>query len=565
MTPRAGDLALAASLFLVTLAAYAGLWNAGFVHIDDPLYVTGNAMVLRGLTLEGLAWALATDHTGNWSPLTWLSHMLDVTLYSADPRGHHATNVLLHATSSVLLFALLRRTTGAPLRAALAAALFAWHPLRVESVAWISERKDVLSMALALATLHLWVSTLRHGGRGRYAAALGAFALGLSAKPMLVTLPFLLVVLEVWPLRRIDTHSLRGLALGAARSLAGKLPFLALAAVSSGITLAVQQVAMTAAEVLPLEVRAANAVLAVATYLRQLVWPSGLAILYPYPAGFALLPLLGAGLLLIGLVGASLALRRERPWLLAGVAWFLGALVPVLGLVQVGDQAHADRYTYLPSIGPCWIAAWAIPSAALASPARRWAAGVAACAAATALLLGTVRQVRVWHDGATLFAHAIAVAPDQASLRTHLALGHALVAEGRLAEAVSAYREALRRDPGSAETMNFLGVALASLGRVDEAASLFEAAIRLAPAFAHPYHGLGTLAAQAGDFARARDYFAAACERAPESAAMRLHLARALQQLGEIDAAREALRAAVALDPLSLEARTALDALERPR
>jgi Tfp pilus assembly protein PilF len=459
----------------------------------------------------------------------------------------------------------LRRTTGAPLRAALAAALFAWHPLRVESVAWVAERKDVLSMTLALVTMHLWVSHLRDGGWRSYAAALAAFALGLAAKPMLVTLPFLLVVLEVWPLRRIDTDSLRGLALGAARSLAGKLPFLALAAVSIGITLVVQRVAMTGAEVLPLEVRAANAVLAVVTYLRQLVWPSGLAILYPYPAGFSLLPLLGAGLLLIGLVGVSLALRRERPWLLAGVTWFLGALVPVIGLVQVGEQAHADRYTYLPSIGPCWIAAWAIPSAALASPARRWAAGVAASAVCTALLLGTVRQVRVWHDGATLFAHAIAVAPGQASLRTHLALGHALVAEGRLAEAVSAYREALRREPQSAETMNFLGVALAGLGRVDEAASQFEAAIRVDPAFAHPYHGLGTLAAQAGDFARARDYFAAACERAPESAAMRLHLALALQQLGEIDAAREALRTAVTLDPFSVEARTALDALERTR
>lgn len=565
MSPRARDLALAAALFLGTIAAYAGLWNAGFVHIDDPDYVTGNAMVLRGLTPEGMAWALTTDHAGNWFPLTWWSHMLDVTLYGAEPRGHHATNVLLHATSSVLLFALLRRTTGAPLRAALAAALFAWHPLRVESVAWISERKDVLSMALALVTLHLWVSHVRHGGRARYAAALGAFALGLAAKPMLVTLPFLLVVLEIWPLRRIELDSLRGLALGAARSLAGKLPFLALAAVSSGITLVVQQVAMTTTEVLPLEVRAANALLAVVTYLRQLVWPSDLAVLYPYPAGFSLLALAGAALLLIAGVGGSLALRRERPWLLAGVAWFLVALVPVLGLVQVGDQAHADRYTYLPSIGACWIAAWAIPSAALASPARRWAAGLGAGAVLAALLLGTVRQVRVWHDGATLFAHAIAVAPEQTPLRTRLALGHSLVAEGRLDEAVAAYREALRREPRSAEATNFLAVALARLGRRDEAASLFEEAIRLDPAFAHPHHGLGTLAAQAGDFARARDHFAAACERAPDSAAMRLDLARVLEQLGEIDAAREALRAAVALDPLSTEARAALEALERRR
>lgn len=565
MTPRARDTALAAALFVGTLVAYAGLWNAGFVHFDDQDYVTGNPMVLRGLTPEGLAWALTTDHAGNWFPLTWASHMLDVSLFGANPRGHHATSVLLHAASAVLLFALLRRTTGAPLRAALAAALFAWHPLRVESVAWVSERKDVLSMALALVTMHLWVSHLRSGGRRSYAAALAAFALGLAAKPMLVTLPFLLVVLEVWPLRRIDVVSLRALASGAARSLAGKLPFLALAAVSGAITLAVQRVAMTPGDVLPLDVRAANALLAVAIYLRQMVWPVDLGVLYAYPAGFSMLRLLGAGLLLAGLVGGALALRRERPWLLAGVAWFLGALVPVIGLVQVGDQAHADRYTYLPSIGLCWIAAWAVPSAALASPARRWMAGVAAGAVAAALLLGTVRQTRVWHDGPALFAHAIAIARGHAPLRTHLALGHALVAEGRLAEAVPAYREALRIDPRSAETLNFLGVALAGLGRVDEATSQFEAAIRVDPAFAHPYHALGTLAAQAGDFARARDYFAAACEREPGSATMRLHLALALQQLGEIDAAREALRAAVALDPDSVEARSALDALERTR
>lgn len=564
MNPPARDLALAAALFLGTIAAYAGLWNAGFVHIDDPDYVTGNAVVLRGLTPEGMAWALTTDHAGNWFPLTWWSHMLDVTLWGAHPRGHHATNVLLHATSAVLLFALLRRTTGAPLRSALAAALFAWHPLRVESVAWISERKDVLSMALALVTLHLWVSYVRSGGRGRYAAALGAFALGLAAKPMLVTLPFLLVVLEVWPLRRIEVDSLRGLALGAARSLAGKLPFLALAAASSGITLVVQQVAMTTTEVLPLEVRAANALLAFVTYLRQLVWPSGLAILYPYPSGFSLLALLGAGLLLVGLVGGSLALRRERPWLPAGVAWFLGALVPVIGLVQVGAQAHADRYTYLPSIGPCWIAAWAVPSAALASRAGRRAAAAVAAAVLAVLFVATARQVRVWRDGPTLFAHALAVLPEPPT-GVRVGLGHALVAEGRLDEAVSAYRDALAHDPGSAEAMNFLGVTLAQLGRADEAASWFEAAIRTDPDFAHPHHGLGTLAAQAGDFARARDHFAAACERAPESATMRLHLARALERLGELDAAREAARAAVELDPFSVEARTALEALERRR
>jgi tetratricopeptide (TPR) repeat protein len=556
MSDRARDAALGAALFAVTCAAYAGLWNADFVGFDDPDYVSGNPIVQQGLSWAGLRWALATTHAGNWFPLTWASHMLDVTLFGVDPRGHHAVSVLLHATSSALLFAVLRGATGDPLRAAFAAALFAWHPLRVESVAWIAERKDVLSVLLALLAVAAWSRHARGGSRIWGAAALACFALGLAAKPMLVTLPLLLVAFEVWPLRR-TAPTVRANA----TSLVAKWPFLVLAAASSAITLAVQRAATTSLEALPLAARAANALLSIGTYLRQLVWPVDLSVLYAYPTELPILRVAGAGALVAAGIGAAVALRRERPWLVAGVAWFGIALVPVLGLVQVGEQAHADRYTYLPSVGLCWIAAWLWPSRWLGSPGARALAAAAALGVASLLVVATARQVRVWSDGVALFEHAAAVEPHNASARLHL--GNALAAAGELEAAAAAYREALRLRPDAAEPTHHLGVVLARLGRTREAAAQFESAARLDPDWADPHHSLGVLAAQRGDFAAARTHLGAARERRPDSAPIRMHYGLALRQLGERAAALAELREAVRLDPFSAEAQRALDAAER--
>jgi Flp pilus assembly protein TadD len=556
MSGRARDVALGAALFAVTCAAYACLWHADFVGFDDPDYVSGNAIVQQGLTWAGLRWALVATHAGNWFPLTWMSHMLDVTLFGVDPRWHHAVNVVLHATSGVLLFALLRGATGAPLRAAFAAALFALHPLRVESVAWIAERKDVLSVLLALLAVAAWCRHAERGSRAWGAAALGCAALGLTAKPMLVTLPLLLVAFEIWPLRRTPPT-----ARAVARSVAGKWPFLALAAASSAITLAVQRAATTSLEALPVAARAANALLSIAVYLRQLVWPVDLSVLYAYPSEFSVARVAAAGALVAASVGAALAWRRERPWLAAGIAWFLVALVPGLGLVQVGEQAHADRYTYLPSIGLAWIAAWAVPAGWLARPAARVGASVAALVVLALLVVATARQVRVWHDGVALFANAAAVEPHNGSAQLHL--GNALAAAGDLEGAAAAYAEALRLRPDAVEPTHHLGLVEARLGRVDAAARYFEAAARLDPGWADPRHSLGVLAAQRGDFAAARAHLAAARERAPDSAPIRLHYGLALRQLGEAAAALAELREAVRLDPFSAEARRALDAAER--
>ncbi|RIK96242.1 MAG: hypothetical protein DCC71_22550 [Proteobacteria bacterium] len=563
MSASARDRVLGAGLAAVTCALYAGLASAGFVHFDDPAAVTANPVVVQGLTPGGVAWAFTTTHTGNWMPLTWLSHMLDVSLWGLAPAGHHATSVALHAASSLLLFDLLRRATGAPWRAAFAAALFAWHPLRVESVAWIAERKDVLSMLLGLASLHAWSAFVRRGGRARWAASLAWFALGLLAKPMLVTLPFLLVLLEIWPLRRIPLASPRAAAAACARSLAAKTPFLALSLASCAITLAAQAGARSSLDAVPLAVRLGNAALATVTYLRQMVWPADLAVLYPFPETLSLPAVAGAALLLAALSWLAIARAARRPELFAGWAWFLGSLVPVIGLVQVGEQAHADRYTYLPSIGLAWIAAW-LPPAWWAQ--RRAAAAATATAAATILALlafATVRQTAVWRDGVALFSHAVAVTPRSAPAQLHL--GHALAAEGRLDEAARAYEAALRARPGGPEATHRLGVVRAQQGRVAEAKALLEEAIRLDPAWADPLHDLGVLEAQRGDFAAAGRRLAAARERRPDSAPIRLHYGLALQRLGRSDAAREELRAALALDPLSEDARRALAELEHAR
>jgi len=556
MTRPARDALLAALLFLGTLALYAGLRQAGFVHFDDPDYVTANPIVQQGITQGGVAWAFTTAHAGNWFPLTWLSHMLDVALFGLDPRGHHATSVVLHALSAVLLFDLLRRGTGSSWRSALAAALFAWHPLRVESVAWVAERKDVLSVALALLSMRAWVLHTTRGGRGSYAASFGWFALGLLAKPMLVTLPFLLVVLEVWPLRRIRLVPVAEALREVARSLAGKLPFLALSIAASAVTLLVQRGAATSLEVLPLSSRLANAILSTVVYLRQFVWPVDLAAIYPHPGSIPGPLLIAALALLLAVTALAVARARRDPSLLAGWCWFLGSLVPVIGLVQVGAQAHADRYTYLPSIGLCWAVAWALPDA---SPLARRASAVLAAAACIALAVTTTRQVPVWQDGVRLFAHAAAVVPDNTPALLHL--GNAWAAADRLPEAADAYREALAIDPTSAEANHHLGLVLARQRRDAEASRHFEAAIRLDPAWADPHHDLGILAVRHRDFAGAREHLARARELRPDFAPIRLHYGLVLQSLGETAAARAELEAAARLDPHSSEARNALRAL----
>src|SRR6059036_456916 len=393
------NLAIAGLVVLGTLAVFAPALRHGFVNYDDPEYVTENPRVRAGLSWAGLGWAFAAPHAANWHPLTWLSHMLDAQLFGLAPAGHHATSVLLHATSAALLFEVLAGMTGTPWRSAFVAAVFALHPLRVESVAWVSERKDVLAGFFWMLALAAYARYARRRGAADYVLVVAAFVLGLLAKPMVVTLPLVLLLLDVWPLRRPWTIAL----------VWEKLPLVLLAAAASALTVVAQRGAgaMASLESLPLAARMAEAVVAFRAYLEKTFWPARLAVFYPHrplPIGEV------AASCVVLLVVSALAIRerRRRPWLLVGWLWYLVALLPVVGLVKVGEQAMADRFSYLPQIGVLLMIAWAAADAG-GSRAVASAGGVVALAACVAL---TARQLDIWRDSVSLFAHASAVSRD---------------------------------------------------------------------------------------------------------------------------------------------------------
>jgi len=495
--------ALALGLALLTVAAYSGVTALGFISLDDPQYVAANPIVLRGLTSGGLRYAFTTTDLGNWHPLTWLSHMAVAQFAGATPAPHHAVNVALHIACVVLLFAFLDQTTRAPWIAALAAALFAVHPLHVESVAWVAERKDVLSTLfwlLAMITQARWATT---GRRAWWWGTLAAMALGLMSKPMLVTLPIALLLLDVWPLRRLGRTPI-------ARLVGEKLPLFALAVAAGAVTLWAQAAegAMKAIERPSFGLRLANAVRSCGVYLLQTVWPVDLAVFYPYPSSIPALDVLLAALALIALsAGAWLAARRA-PWLTVGWLWFLVTLLPVLGLVQVGAQAHADRYTYVPHIGLFAALAFGIERLAARGNLARFtnvAMSVAALCACTVL---TRAQVSLWQNDHVLFEHTIEAAGG--SPVAHDALGRALQAEGKLGPALEHYRAAIQLRPSYASAWVNLGTALDASGDAPGALSSFEKATQAAPELVEAWVNLGSSLARAQRPAEA----AAALDRA---------------------------------------------------
>lgn len=577
------DRAIMVVLVLATVLLFVRAVGHGFVNYDDPDYVTANPRVQAGLSWGTVRWALGAAEASNWHPLTWLSHAADVSLFGRDPRGHHATSVLLHGLNAAFAFLALVRLTGARWTSALAAALFAWHPLRVESVAWVAERKDVLSglcWFLALWAYAVHAERRRAGGGvgWPYAGALGAFALGLMAKPMLVTMPCVLLLLDVWPLRRLDLAGANGERVG--RLLLEKLPFFALAAVSSVVTYVVQSQGGSVSAALGLGPRFANAFVAVASYLGSWVWPVDLAVLYPHPGAW---PVARVALAVAVVVAGSVLAwtqRRRRPWVAVGWLWFLGTLVPVLGLVQVGLQARADRYTYLPIIGVQLAVLWSLRDIVVSGPARRRAALVAG-AALVALAGVTWRQLGVWRDSLTLFDHALAVTRgnyvahdnrgfhlaglgrlDEAmsAYRAALALrpdylnannnlGHALVQLGRAAEAVPPLRAALAANPSHLEVRNNLANALSDLGQLAEAMEHYEFVLARRPAHANALNGSGVVLAMQNRLPEARARLEAAAAADPALAGARHNLGNVCAMLGLRDEAVRAYLAANALNP----------------
>ena len=509
------------------LAVYAQTAGHGFVNYDDPSYVSANSQVARGLSLDGFAWAFSSGHMSSWSPLTWLSHMLDVQLFGLDPGAHHMVSVALHAATSVLLFLVLSRMTGDRWRSAFVAALFALHPLRVESVAWVSARKDVLSGLFFVLSLGAWTRWVERPRASAYLLALGLFALGLLAKPMLVTLPFVLLLLDVWPLRR-GARGVRAL-------VSEKLPFFVLAAASSLVTYAVQESggAVRTFDAVPLGVRLANLPVSYATYLVKTIWPTELTVFHPLPPMQPAWRVAGSLLLLGAISVAALRDVRRRPALAVGWLWFIGMLVPVSGLVQVGGQAWAERYSYLPSIGLGVAAAWSVPSLA---PRALWPVRALAVGALSVAALLSFRQVGVWRDSISLWTHALAVSPENYLAQSKLAT--LAIAAGRPDEAIARLELALHTNPAHAASHVTLAAALEQVGRADEARAHLERALELEPAFAIAHFNLANLLLDQARASDAEAHYRAALRGGLELGAVHQGLALALDAQGRTDEAR---------------------------
>ena len=532
---------LCALLVLVTLATFRGLASSSFILFDDNGYVTENAHVRRGLDADSIGWAFTTGAQANWHPATWLSHMLDVSLFGLDAGKHHLTSLLLHASNAVLLFLLLVRMTGKTWRCAFAAALFALHPLHVESVAWIAERKDVLSTCFWLLTLWAWLRFLDVRTPARYALVVAFYALALMAKPMLVTLPFTLLLLDYWPLGRMGRLPL----------WKEKLPLFAMAAVSCIVTFAVQSGAgaVQTLQRFTFAERVANALLSAVSYLGKTFWPSALAVFYPYPDGLALSSgvVVGSALLLAGATTVALRLARRAPFLAFGWLWYLGTLVPVIGLVQVGGQAMADRYTYVPLIGIFVAIAWTLAEIGDASAPLRFAAAGFAAASLAALVVVTRLQVGYWAGDVPLFRHALEVTSNNWLARNNL--GRGLFAEGRTEEAIAQYEEALRISPGYADARYNLGLAFGRIGKNSEAIEQFEQALRFKPNFPEARNNLGGVLAESGRLDAAMEQYELAIRLDPQNAEAPYNLGNALFALGHLDAAIDQYRRSLALRP----------------
>ena len=533
-------------LTLVTLLVYQPLLKSQFLVYDDPDYVTANPHVLTGLSWQNLQWAFVTDHADNWHPLTWISHMLDCQLFGVNAPAQHLVNVLLHIASTLLLFLWLQRITAAKWRSALVAGLFALHPLHVQSVAWIAERKDVLSTLFWMLTLWSYSRYAKREGGIHYFFALLFFALGLMAKPMLVTLPCVLLLIDYWPLKRfVETKT--------SRLILEKIPFFILSAAVSAITLAVQKKhAMASLGAFPLPLRLENTATAYMAYLGKTVCPLNLAVIYPYDLHPALPQVIIAALSLVLISGYIVFLRLQRPYLLTGWLWFLGTLLPVIGIIQVGDQAMADRYAYIPSIGLFIIIAWGSADMAntLKIPVAPRATGATLVLAICASI--TCMQLPYWHDSIALFEHAISCTTGN-NIAQDL-LGKAFADQQQHDQAIEHYNAALQIQPSDPKTWNNLGISLLAVGRLDEAIRACQEALRLNPNFEDARNNLAVALNQAGRSDEAIKQFSEAVQLDPGNANTHYNLGNLYMNIGSLDEALAQFTEALRLQPAFAEA-----------
>jgi protein O-mannosyl-transferase len=547
---RFSILAVCVFLLLAVLAVFGQTHTHEFIDFDDNVYIYENGHVRGGLTRAGLGWALTSTHAGFWHPLTTISHMLDIEMFGLNSGRHHAISVFIHAATAMMLFLAILRLTREFWPSAVAAAVFAIHPLRVESVAWAAERKDVLSGFFFALTLLLYAGYARQPSILRYLAVALSLSLGLMCKPMLVTTPFVLLLLDYWPLDRVagsgwwaagKTSLHRPRATRHAPSALGwlmleKAPLLVLALLMSAVTVWAQEVAIQSTAMYSLQARFANAAVSYVAYLRQMFWPSGLAVFYPHPKdSLPAWQALGAFGLLSAISVSLFLLRQRRPYLLVGWLWYLGMLVPVIGFVQSGEQARADRFTYLPQIGLAIALVWWAADASRGWRHQRLALAPLVVGVVAVLAFIAERQTRHWHDSVTLFNHTLDCTSPNSIARNNLAF--ALAELGQDDDAIVHYQRALEIQPGYASAHVNLGKILARRGQVDEAIVHFRNAVEIRPDYALAYYNLGTALDNLGQVDEVIIHYRKTLELEPDFFEARNNLGIALTRRGEVDEA----------------------------
>lgn len=530
-------------LIFITLLVYSQVREFDFIVWDDPLYVTANIHIQTGFHWESIRWAFTTHHGALWHPLTWLSHMLDYRLYGLSPAGHHLTNLFWHLLNGLLLFRILQSMTGEIWPSFLVALLFAVHPLRAESVAWVTERKDVMSTFFWLLTTWFYLRYVRAPILKNYIPVAVSMGLGLMVKPMLVTLPFALMLLDFWPLRRAQTyHSWIPL-------LREKIPLFVLVLLSIILAIWAQHSATSLFpfDVKPLPLRIGNAVVSYVTYLYKSFWPAGLSVVYPYADSFPLWKLGAASIVLGGCSWFACRFRQRFPYVLIGWLWFLGTLVPVIGIVQAGAVAMADRFTYIPSIGLFIIIAWGIKDFLSIHPSYRWGL-VLACISAVIVLSALCHiQVQHWKDSITLFQHALNVQED--NFLAHGCLGAAFIQQGNPEQAEKHLRRALEINPGYPEALNDLGTILTDAGKYQEAILHFSNALTLNPNYAEAHNNLALTLTYMNRFPEAIEHYKIAIALNPRSSNALNNLGAALAQQGRFEDAKPYFLQALMIQP----------------
>ena len=545
--------AISATLVAITFAVFAQTLGHDFVNYDDNTYVYDNPQVFRGLTLSGVKWAFTHFDNDNWHPLTSISHMIDCSLFGLKPRGHHLVNVLLHAIAVVLLFLVLNRMTSAPSSprrvfdrtggiwpSAFVAALFAIHPLHVESVAWIAERKDVLSAVFFMLTLGAYAHYARQPSIGRYIVMSIMFALGLMSKPMFVTVPIILLLLDYWPLNRFGKTM-------TVKLVAEKIPLLALSAALSVATVFAQRQGEARLQVLPFMWRITNALAAFVVYIWQMIWPAKLALVYPHPGRLPLWEITGAAALLFVITTFVFVFRKRKPYLVTGWFWYLVMLLPVIGLIQVGGQAHADRYTYLPQLGLYLVATWGIVDLTVSWRHQREILCAAAAVIIAAFAWRAWIQASFWHNSETIWKRTLAVTTKNDL--AHFFYGEFLLDEHRADEAIPELETVLSRHPNDADANFHFGSALVEKGKINSAIARYRKALALDPSFSKAETALANVLLENGDRNEAIEHYRNVARREPSSAPAHYNLAVGLHRAGALPEAIAHYKEALRLEP----------------